>query len=99
MYYNVPINSRYLDCRTDGDLVKDKCTLDSIKDEVTQNIGRKVVLKADKGRKKIVTKEGVIQDAFADVFTVRINNEFDIERTVSYTYTDILTSTVTLLIC
>ncbi|MDD7434275.1 MAG: Veg family protein [Peptoniphilaceae bacterium] len=71
----------------------------SIKEEVEQNIGRRVLLKADKGRKRIVIKEGIIENAFDDVFTVRICNEFDVERTVSYTYTDVLTSTVKLTIC
>lgn len=74
-------------------------TLDSIKNEVFDSIGKKVIVKADKGRKRIITKEGIIEDAFQSIFTVRIQNEFDIERTVSYTYSDILTSTVELRIC
>lgn len=67
--------------------------------EVENNIGKRVILKADKGRKKIVTKRGIIQNAFPSVFTVKINNDFDVERTVSYSYSDILTSTVKLQFC
>lgn len=78
----------------DGDLLQNNNMINSIRDEVKECIGRSVVVKADKGRKRIVTKEGVIENAFDDVFTVRINNEFDEERTASYSYTDILTSTV-----
>lgn len=70
--------------------------IQSIKSEVEQYIGRRVVVRADKGRKRIVTKEGIIENAFDDVFTVRISNQFDLERVVSYTYTDVLTSTVKL---
>lgn len=70
--------------------------IDSIRSEVEENIGRRVVVKADKGRKRIITNEGIIENAFDDVFTVRINNEFDEERTASYSYSDILTSTVRL---
>ena len=73
--------------------------INSIRNEVEEHIGRRVILKADKGRKRIVTNEGIIENAFDDVFTVRINNEFDVERTVSYSYTDVLTSTVKLTIC
>ena len=73
--------------------------INQIKSEVEENIGRSVVLKADKGRKRIITKEGIIENAFDDVFTVRINNEFDVERIASYTYIDVLTSTVKLTIC
>ncbi|MDD7732364.1 MAG: Veg family protein [Firmicutes bacterium] len=68
--------------------------MNSIKKEVEEALGRNVVVKADKGRKRIVTKEGVLEGAFEDVFTVRVTNNFDVESTVSYTYTDVLTGTV-----
>lgn len=68
--------------------------MNSIKKEVEEALWRNVVVKADKGRKRIVTKEGVLEGAFEDVFTVRVTNNFDVESTVSYTYTDVLTGTV-----
>lgn len=71
----------------------------AIRQEVEQNIGRKVILRADKGRKRIVTSEGVIENAFDDVFTIRVSNEYDVARTVSYTYTDVLTETVIITLC
>ncbi len=70
--------------------------LDGIKNEVKDNIGKKVILRADKGRKRIVTSEGVITHAYPSLFTVKVSNQYDVERTVSYTYTDVLTSTVML---
>lgn len=73
--------------------------LASIKERVEENIGKRVILKADRGRKRIVTKEGIILDAFPNIFTVRISNKFNIERTVSYSYSDILTETIELKIC
>lgn len=75
-------------------MMKKTDALAAIRDEVTTNIGKKVVLKADKGRKRIITREGYIENAFPNLFTVKVNNEFDEERTVSYTYSDVLTSTV-----
>ncbi len=68
----------------------------AIRKEIEENLGRRVVVKADKGRKRIITKEGVLENAFDDVFTVKISNSFDLERIVSYTYIDVLTSTVKL---
>lgn len=68
--------------------------LAAIRSEVEENIGKKVQLKADKGRKRIVTKVGYIENAFPNIFTVRINNQYDESMTLSYTYSDILTSTV-----
>ena len=67
-----------------------------IRKEVESSVGKEVILKAYMGRKRVKTKTGVIVDAFPSVFTVKVNNDFDVERTVSYTYSDILTSTVKL---
>ena len=72
-------------------------SVNDIKKQVQANIGKEVILKADMGRKRIKTKTGVIMDAFPSVFTVKVNNDFDVERTVSYSYSDILTSTVELI--
>lgn len=68
--------------------------LAAIRTEVEENIGKKVELRADKGRKRIVTRVGYIENAFPNIFTVRVNNEFDESLTLSYTYSDVLTSTV-----
>lgn len=67
-----------------------------IRKEVENSVGKEVILKADMGRKRVKTKTGVIVDAFPSVFTIKVNNEFDVERTISYTYSDILTSQVKL---
>lgn len=68
--------------------------LAAIRSEVETNIGKRIIFKADKGRKRIITREGYIDNAFPSLFTIKINNDFDEERLVSYTYSDILTSTV-----
>lgn len=74
-------------------------TITEIKTEVEDNIGKKVILRADKGRKRIVESEGFLQKAYSNVFTVRISNNFDHERTLSYSYSDILTEAVEMKIC
>lgn len=71
-------------------------TVNEIRTAVEKNVGKEVTLKADKGRKRIVTKNGVILDAFPSVFTIKVNNDFNTQRTVSYSYSDVLTSTVKL---
>ena len=68
----------------------------NIRKEVENSVGKEVILKADMGRKRVKTKTGVIVSAFPSVFTVKVNNDFDVERTISYTYSDILTSAVKL---
>lgn len=62
-------------------------------------IGKKVILKANKGRKKTSVKEGILESAYPNLFVVRISNQYDSIRRVSYTYSDVLTSTVEVVIC
>ncbi|MBC8588565.1 Veg family protein [Paratissierella segnis] len=57
-------------------------------------IGKKVILKANKGRKKTSVREGILESAYPNLFVVRISNQYDSIRRVSYTYSDVLTSTV-----
>lgn len=68
--------------------------LEAIRSEVEENIGKKVQLKADRGRKRIVTRVGYIENVFPNLFTVKVDNDFDESITFSYTYSDVLTSTV-----
>lgn len=70
-----------------------------IRDSVMHNVGAKVILKADRGRKKIVENFGTIESAYPSVFTVVIDGEFNEPRRVSYSYSDVLTSTVEITIC
>lgn len=57
-------------------------------------IGKRVILKANKGRKKTTIREGILESAYPNLFVVRISNQYDSIRRVSYTYSDVLTSTV-----
>lgn len=72
----------------------EKNTLFKIRKDIEEHIGSNVRLKANKGRKRIVIREGVLEAAYPNLFVVKINNEFDSSRKVSYTYTDVLTKTV-----
>lgn len=73
--------------------------LNTIKSQVRSNIGKDVIIEADKGRNRIVTNKGTISQVFPSLFTVKVKNEYDSERIISYTYSDILTSTVKLELC
>jgi uncharacterized protein Veg len=71
-----------------------------VRNEVGEYVGSKVRIKANKGRKRVVIKEGVLQDTYPSIFVVKVQNEQqDTFRTVSYSYTDILTNNVELSLC
>ncbi len=68
-----------------------------VREQVDKFIGSKVLIKANKGRKRVVVKEGVLQSTYPSIFIVKVQNEFqDTFRTVSYSYTDIITNNVEL---
>ena len=69
-------------------------TIATIKQSIEDHVGAKVTLKANGGRKKILVNNGTIESAHPSIFVVRLDN--DIQRTVSYSYSDVLTKTVQL---
>lgn len=69
-------------------------SLSKIKENIQSYLGREVRLKADKGRKRIIEKNGVIEGVYPSIFIVKINGGHSNSRTVSYSYSDILTETV-----
>lgn len=69
-------------------------TLTVIKRNVENCLGQKVSLRTNKGKRKVNVREGVIEDVFPSVFIVRIEDGLNTSRTVSYSYSDILTETV-----
>ncbi len=78
-----------------------KNTLSLIKSDIDNYVGERVVLRANKGRKKISIKQGTIEKTYPSIFIVKIDGEVpeDIGRTVSFSYSDILTKSIELFIC
>jgi uncharacterized protein Veg len=60
------------------------------------HVGEKVLLKANSGRRKVVVKEGILEKTYPSIFVVRIEGSDNTSRTVSYSYSDILTQNVQL---
>lgn len=78
-----------------------KNTLSLIRSNVDSYVGERVVLKANKGRKKISIKEGIIEKTYPSIFVIRVDAEVpeDFGRAVSYSYSDILTKSIELFAC
>lgn len=77
----------------------EKCHLTQIKRNIETCIGEKIQLKANRGRKKSFVREGVLENSYPSIFIVRFDNELDSTRRVSYSYTDILTKAVEIIVC
>jgi len=65
-----------------------------VRDDISRFIGSKVKLESNKGRSKAVIMEGILDNTYPSIFTIRLDNEDEKQRTVSFSYTEILTRTV-----
>ncbi len=70
--------------------------LRDIRSDLEGHLGKRIKLKANRGRKKTVTREGILEKTYPHVFTVRLDNKLSSIPRVSYSYTDILTSSIEL---
>ncbi len=69
-------------------------TLDNIRHTLEKYVGKKVLLKANKGRKQIVTKQGVLETVYPSVFVIKVGSGENNYERVSYSYSDLLTENV-----
>lgn len=70
-----------------------------IRANIENMVGKRVKVTANKGRKRIVVREGFLEKTYSDIFVVKLNNEFNSSRNVSFKYIDVLTNTVELNEC
>ncbi len=82
----------------EGGCIVENNLLYRIRRDVENCVGKHIIIRANKGRKKIVKKRGIIESAYPNLFVVKIEGE-QAERTVSYTYSDVLTRTVQIAVC
>lgn len=73
--------------------------LSAIKRNLDTYVGEKIMLKANGGRRKTIERTGVLEETYPSVFIVKLDEEQHSFKRVSYSYADILTSSVELTIC
>ncbi len=74
------------------DLIQVKCFIEAC-------VGQKIQLKANKGRKKSIVREGIIENTYPSIFVIKFQNGYEATRTISYSYTDVLTKAVEIVLC
>ncbi len=70
-----------------------------IKKSVEDCIGQHVLLRTNVGKRNAKEKKGVIQETYPSVFIVTVNEGLESQRSVSFSYSDILTETVEMTLC
>ena len=69
-------------------------TLADIKKSLDSNLGKRLQLKANGGRKKTIECAGVLRETYHAIFVIELDQENSAFKRVSYSYTDILTEAV-----
>jgi uncharacterized protein Veg len=75
-----------------------KRVLADIKQELDGLIGARIRLRANKGRRKVDEREGILERTYPSIFVVRIEEDHAMRR-ISFSYADILTEAVELTVC
>ena len=65
----------------------------SLKTDIFDKVGQKIIVKGSLGRSKAFEKEATIEKAYPNIFVVKYEEN---DRNVTYSYTDVLTRTVEL---
>ena len=68
-----------------------KSDITSLKANIGDKLGQKIIVKGSLGRSKPFEKEATIEKAYPNIFVVKYDNE---DRNVTYTYTDVLKRTI-----
>ncbi len=71
-----------------------------VRNAVMNQTGKRVKVRINRGRHKVDVTEGIISETYPSIFLIKIQDADDLPiRTVSYSYTDVLTKDVELILC
>ncbi|HHX11208.1 MAG TPA: hypothetical protein GX731_00170 [Clostridiales bacterium] len=74
--------------------------VNKVRNAVMNQMGKKVKVRINRGRHRIDEAEGVISETYPNIFLIKVQETNNMPvRTMSYSYTDILTKDVQLILC
>lgn len=70
--------------------------MSDIKKDLDGLIGERIRLRANRGRRRVDEREGILERTYPSIFVVRIEEELAGARRISFSYADVLTEMVEL---
>lgn len=71
-----------------------------VRNEIISHVGSRVKIRANKGRNRMDITEGIISETYPSIFLITIDDgNQDTVKTLSFSYTDILTKDVQMMLC
>jgi uncharacterized protein Veg len=71
--------------------------MSDVREYISNLKGRNVDMEVCRGRKKVTTFSGIIEDIYPSVFTVKLKEPTTVEK-ISYSYSDVLCGEVRLVV-
>ena len=72
--------------------------LNRVRQSIKNQIGSKIKISANRGRHKFVTAKGVITQTYPNIFLVELENTAGNDQTVSFSYQDVITRDVRMML-
>jgi len=73
--------------------VQKPTTIEEIRQHLESNLGKRIFIRANQGRRRYLESEGVLAETYPKLFVVHLDQSNAVRRR-SYTYADVLTDTV-----
>ncbi len=71
-----------------------------VRREIISHVGSRVKIKANRGRNKMDITEGIITQTYPSIFLIQIDDGVsDSTKVVSFSYADVLTKDVQMMLC
>lgn len=76
-----------------------KKVLAEIKQDLDGYVGKRIHLKANRGRRKVIERVGILEQTYPNIFVIKLDEKKNLDRRISFSYSDVLTETVELSLC
>ena len=75
--------------------------ISKVRASVSKQCGNRVMIQLDRGRNRVDIQKGTLQNAYSSVFTVLVDDEQEQNppQLLSFSYTDIITKDVRMMLC
>jgi len=72
----------------------------AVRNRIVNNVGKRVKVMSNRGRNRVDVTEGIISETYPCLFLIQVRDEYSEEtQTISYTYSDVLTKEIELVLC
>ena len=72
----------------------------AVRNRIVNNVGKRVKVMSNRGRNRVDITEGIISETYPCLFLIQVRDEYSEEtQTISYTYSDVLTKEIELVLC